>query len=347
MPMLDLDTFHPIAMIDNKFTFVPAEAEGMGGFEVRRLYLGFRWEPLSWVAGTASINGFGGEHGPTVLDAGIRVHPKGIISFNIGYGKTPLFISAHDISVETLPVPELSIVARSFWPGRATGAEVHLEGPDLPVEAWFRLGSIPELAMDGRVDLVLKAGLRAGVGIHLSHTEDHPGLSGENPTGFSFWRAPTVSGKMQTVEGHVQGGMGPVQLTFEGAFASEGRSEDTDGNPETPRVSLDALQSWGASGEVAWMVTGQKRISGPWPVVGDKIGIEVAGRAERLSLGQGAVDTVAGGATGGELAVHLWHPAGWGSAISGGWLQYDVAPIEEPGVTHSWFVAANATLRLL
>lgn len=118
-----------------------------------------------------------------------------------------------------------------------------------------------------------------------------------------------------------------------------GRSEDTDGNPDTPRAELDPVQSWGTSGEVAWMVTGQHRRPGACPVAGEKIGVEVAGGGERLSLG--------GGASGGELAVRVWHPIALGGGVSGGWFLYDTVPLEEPEATSSWHVAARVTARWL
>ena len=54
-----------------------------------------------------------------------------------------------------------------------------------------------------------------------------------------------------------------------------------------------------------------------------------------------------GGATGGELAVRVWHPVGLGGGLSGGWFLYDAAPLLEPDVTSSWFVAARVTARWL
>lgn len=57
------------------------------------------------------------------------------------HGKTPLFASARDASVERLALPELSMSTGALWPGRDAGAEVHLAGPSLPVEAWARVGN--------------------------------------------------------------------------------------------------------------------------------------------------------------------------------------------------------------
>ena len=367
MPLPDLGSVHPVAMVEATALYLPAEEEGETGFEVRRLYLGARWEPVPWASVVGSINPVAGEHESLVVDAHVRVAPKGPVDFSVGYAKTPLFASAHDAAIETVPIPELSLSTRAFWPGRDVGAEAHLAGPKLPIEAWLRVGNgsgspkgndNPEISFDGRADLVLGRardgaergdtfGLRLGGGFHVEQAEDRAGLTGETPTGFEFWRSPTIAGTVWVAEGHVVGLAGPVQVTLEGAAASEGRSEDTDGNPDTARAELDPVQSWGGSGEVAWTVTGQHRQPGAWPVAGEKIGVEVAGRGERLSLGGGASDVDPGGATGGELAVRVWHPLGLGGALTGGYFVYDTAPLEEPEVTSSWFVAARVTARWL
>lgn len=365
MPLPDLGEFHPVAMIEADATWLPAEEEDETGFEVRRLYLGAGWAPAPWATVVGSINPVAGEHDSLVVDAYVRLAPRGPVDVTLGYGKTPLFASARDAGVETLAIPELAMSTRAFWPGRDAGAEVHLAAPTLPVEAWLRVGNgsgspkgndNPEVSFDGRADLVMgrareeaerasPLGLRVGGGFHVEDAEDRAGLTGTTPTGFEFWRSPTISGTVWVAEAHVVGLAGPVQVTLEGAAASEGRSEDTDGNPDTPRAELAPVHSWGGAGEVAWMVTGEHRQPGAWPVAGDKLGVEVAGRGERVSLGGGAEDVDPGGATGGELAVRVWLPLGLGAGLSGGWFQYDTAPLEELDVTSSWFASARVTAR--
>lgn len=359
------DTLQPVAMLEAEVAYLPADAEGETGFDVRRLYLGGRWTPTDWASVVGSVSTVGGEHGPTVLDAYVRVAAPAPVEVTLGYSKTPLFVSARDQGVETLAIPELSMPTRSFWPGRDAGAEVHVGGEVLPVEGWIRVGNgsgsangndNAAISLDTRADLVLGraradrervAGLRVGGGAHLEDAEDRAGLTGETPTGFALWRSPTISGPVWMVEGHALALVGPVQVTAEGAAASEARSQDADGNPDTPRTPLDAVRSWGGAGEVAWMVTGQHRLPGAWPVAGARPGVEVAARGERLSLGRGASDVEPGGATGVEAAVRLWHPAGLGAGVTGGWFTYDVAPLEEPSVTRSWSVSARVTASAL
>ncbi len=85
--------------------------------------------------------------------------------------------------------------------------------------------------------------LRLGGGFHFEAAEDWAGIAGRTPPGFEFWRSPTVAGTVWIAEGHGVVLVGPVQVTIEGAVASEGRSEDTDGNPDTPRAELDPVQT--------------------------------------------------------------------------------------------------------
>ena len=94
------------------------------------------------------------------------------------------------------------------------------------------------------------------------------------------------------------------------------------------------------------MVTAGHRASGEWPAAGERLEVEVAARGERLSLGEGAADVTAGGATGVEGAVRLWHPLGLGLGVSGGWFAFDTPPLEEPDVPDTWFVLGRLTARL-
>lgn len=135
-----------------------------------------------------------------------------------------------------------------------------------------------------------------------------------------------------------------MQATLEAGTSVEGRSEDTDGNPETARAPLDPVSAWGVSGEVGWMVTGQHRRPGDWPVA-DRLGVEVAARGSRLVLGEGAADVTGSAATEVGGGVRLWHPIGLAAVVHGGAYLYDVAPLEELDVHTSWFLAARVTAR--
>lgn len=240
---MDVGELHPVAMIEADAVYLPAEEEGETGFELRRLYLGARWSPVPWATAMGSIQALG-DHGPTIVDAFVRVEPHALVDVSLGYAKTPLFASARDQSIETGPIPELSLSTGAFWPGRNAGVEVHFGEASVPVEAWVRVGNgshspagndNPQLSFDGRADLVLgralgeredTLGLRVGGGFHLEDAEDRPGITAHTPTGFEFWRSPTISGRVWTAEGHLVGLGGPVQLL--GNSAASGRKI---GNP--------------------------------------------------------------------------------------------------------------------
>jgi phosphate-selective porin OprO/OprP len=243
------------------------------------------------------------------------------LEISLGAGKTPLFSSARDEPVWSLPVLGLSMMTRAFWAGYDAGVEVHrLPTRRVHLEGWLRVGNgsgsalgndNSSFALDatfGRARAEASArehfGLRFGAGVHVESAEDWLGSAGTTADGFLFYRPPTVAGPRHVVEGHLVAYPGPVKLTVEGALAKEGRSKDTDGNPTTPRVGEDAVISCGGSIEVGWMIFGPWRRHGAWPVQTWYWGaLELGGRVERLGLGMGARDVKVGGATSASIAV--------------------------------------------
>lgn len=351
----------PIAAVEVEAAYVPNEEEGNTGFAVRRMLLGVAWRPDGPFEGEASVNAVG-DHGPTLWDATIGWR-NGPLSVHLGYAQAPQFPTVHQTR-DSGPLPELSLTAAAFWPGRDTGVEVRLAGTELPIDVRARVGNgsdsplgndNPMPSADGRADLVLGrarssdasdvAGLRVGVGGHLEEAMDGPGIAGTLPTGFTFWRPPTVSGRVAMGEAHLIGSLGSVAWTTEAALSVEGRSIDDDGDPDTDRVRLDPVRAYGGTTELAWMVTGQRRVPGAWPVV-DGLGVEVATRASRLVLGRGADDVAPGGAALIEAAAHLWWPSGVGASLTGAWASYDEPPLEAPDVSRTGFVAVRASARL-
>lgn len=355
-----------VMMLEAEGVYRPNEAEGESGLEVRRALLGMRWAPAPWAEVVSTINAVAVKPVPLLWDAHVILSHRSGLKAEVGHGQTPLFPSVQQPR-DTHPIPELSLTTAAFWPGRDTGLQLQLTNPHLPVEAWLRVGNgsgspsgndNPHLSADGRLDLVAgrarapqgratPLGLRLGVGGHTEDAEDRAGITGTLPTGFVFWRAPTIHGPVQIAEGHLVALAGPLQLTAEGALAQESRARDTDGNPTTPREDLDAVRSQGGCLEVAWMLTGQQRLPGAWPLAGEAPGLELSVRVERLSLGQGAEDVAPSGATSAEGALHLWLPEGIGAALWGGAARYDAAPLETPNSTSSWFLAARLSARWL
>ncbi|MEQ1500965.1 MAG: hypothetical protein ABMB14_01980 [Myxococcota bacterium] len=365
--LADPPEVHPVLMFEGDAAYQPDERIAETGLSVRRFYLGFRSEVTHNVRAVAVID-LAGEH-PRILDASLAWRPVDVLELTVGQAKTPMFPTARDQSIETTPLPELSTVVGALWPGRDPGVEAHLSGADLPIEGWARVGNgsgsptgndNPKLAGDFRLDAVFGRqrrdadradvfGLRVGAGAHLEDAEDRGGVTGETITGFQFWRPPTISGSRTVLEGHAMIDAGPVRATVEGGTAHESRSEDTDGNPDTPRKPLPSTDARGISGEVAWMVTGQHRTPLAWPIEKDDEGpaVEVTGRVDRLWLGLGAKDVDPGGALGAELGARAWWPFGVGVGVVGQVLQFDTAPLETPDDTSALTVLARTTFRVL
>ncbi len=279
------------------------ELEGEDGFALARLRAGAQVTFTSWFRTQVQLE-LAKDEGPTILDAFAAVSPSPEWEISLGAAQTPLFTSARDEPLWSLPVPELTMVARAFWPAYDLGLEVHrLPTKRLPVEGWLRFGNgsgsalgndNSDYAIDARLDVALGRaappdhaprgpgltvtgvapkpgprellGLRFGAGFHAESALDRLGITGRTADGFSFYRPVTVSGARYVVEGHLVGYAGPVKVTVEAAFAKENRSADTDGNPDTPRQPLAPVHSRGGSVEAAWMIVGPWRRHGQWPV---------------------------------------------------------------------------------
>ncbi|HVK65690.1 MAG TPA: hypothetical protein VM694_14505 [Polyangium sp.] len=344
--------------------------EGEDGFAVARLRLGARADFTPWFHAVAQAEW--AQEKPALLDAYVAVRPSPSWEISLGARKTPLFAAARDEPVWMLPVPERPMIVRALWPGRDVGLEVHrLPTPSLPLEAWLRVGNgsgsvlgndNSDFALDARLDVALGRanpmakgtplfGLRLGAGIHVESAEDRIGVRGTTADGFIFYRAATVYGPRRVAEAHTAAYLGPVRILGEIGLAKESRAKDTDGNPATARVAQDAIRSVGGFVEVAWMLTGQRRAPGIWPTErpGRAWGLgalELAGRFERLSLGQGARDVAPGGATSVSAAVRWWAARFCAISAAGYVTAYDTAPIEEPGTTRSWLGIVRATFHV-
>ncbi|APR77662.1 Hypothetical protein A7982_03009 [Minicystis rosea] len=363
--------FQPIFVgeIDYRLHSIP-DIEGESGFAANRLRLGARMGVSTWFSAAAQIELVNREH-PVILDAMVAVRPTPAWEISFGASKTPLFSSARDEAIWALPVPELSMVARAFWPQYDVGLEVHrLPTPRLPIEGWLRIGNGSgsalgndnrDYALDARLDVALGRarvgvpatvpfGLRFGSGFHAELAEDRLGVGGTTPAGFAFYRPATVSGPRYLAESHLVAYAGPIKLTIEAALAKEGRTADTDGNPATPRAPQAPVLSKGGVVELGWMIFGPHRRHGAWPVdaaIGtwDWGGLELGVRAERLVLGRGARDVQPGGATAGSAAIRWWTTSFLAASLAGYYTHYDAAPIEEPDRRSSWLGLFRVTVR--
>jgi phosphate-selective porin OprO/OprP len=362
----------PTALLQLDGQAHPQDEEGQTGFSIARMRAGVWSHPNDVILGLVQAEFADPEH-PTILDGYVRLGPWQGLRVTAGYSRSPLFVSARTELEGMGPMPELSMPVRALWPGRDVGVELHYTPAALPMEMWLRVGngsSSPfenddnSFAFTGRVDVTSgrgrwnatgleSTGLRIGIGALTDDTYDRAGAAGDIATGFTFYRPPTVSGPRRVVEGHALAYVGPVRALVEVGGAVEGRAADTDGNPATPRVNLDPSLTRGGAVELAWMITGEKRVSGVWPV-GDRANklsfddpaIEVAARAERTDLGRGMRDVPAGGATGGTVAANVWLNELLAVSAAGYLYHYDRAPIEETQRLDSWLFLARVTLFL-
>jgi len=344
--------------------------EGENAFAVTRLRLGARAVFTSWFRAVAQAEW--AQEKPALLDAYLSFDVARQWEISLGARKTPLFSSARDDAVWLLPIPERPMVTRAFWPSRDVGVEIHRRPTsDLPLEGFLRFdngsGSVlgndnSQFALDARLDAVFDRamagaspsrpfGLRVGSGLHLETAEDRLGIRATTPDGFLFYRPATVSGPRYVAEAHLALFAGPLRIIAAATHAREGRSRDTDGNPDTPRVEQASIPSSGAFIEAAWMIRGPWRTQNTWPMstpIGrwDGGAFEVAARFERLDLGYGAPDVARGGATHGGAAIRWWATSFCALSLAGYFTAYDVAPVEEPDTTQSWLGLLRATVHV-
>jgi phosphate-selective porin OprO/OprP len=363
----------PTALLQTDFQALPA-AEENTGFQLTRFRVGAYSQPTDWIFALAQLEFNPANEGPVVLDAYARVGPWHGLRLSVGYLRSPLFVSARNELDGMAPFPELSMPVKALWPGRDLAVELHYAPPRVPLEAWIRFGNgnpsptqndlNDSFAYTTRVDFTWGRGrvdargdetfgFRIGAGGVIDDSSyDRAGASGITAAEFQFYRPPTVSGTRRIAEAHALAYFGPVRALVEAAGGVEDRSA-SNGNPSGPRTSLDPEVTRGIAAEIAWMITGEKRVSSVWPVRRSANpfsfahpAVEIAARAERLDVGRGMRDFAPGGATGGSLAGNVYLNAMFGLTLAGYYDRYDRSPIEEPGLRDSWLVQARLTVYL-
>jgi phosphate-selective porin OprO/OprP len=362
----------PTALMQTDFQALPQEEENTG-FSLTRFRVGAYSWPTDWIFALAQIEFNPANEGPVVLDAYARLGPWHGLRFSAGYLRSPLFVSARTELDGMAPFPELSMPVKALWPGRDLAVELHYTPPRLPFEAWLRFGNgnpsptqndlNDAFAYTTRVDFTLGRaradargdetyGLRVGVaGVLDDSSYDRAGASGITAANFQFYRPPTVSGTRRVVEAHALAYAGPVRALVEAGSAVEDRSV-SNGSPSGPRTNLDPEVTRGIAAEIAWMITGEKRVSSVWPVRSNgplsfaHPAIEIAARVERLDVGRGMRDFAPGGATGASFAANAYLNALFGLTLAGYYYRYDAGPIEEPNRLDSWLVQARLTVYL-
>ncbi len=362
----------PTALMQTDFQGHPQDEEGDTGFSLARFRIGAWSLPAPWIFALAEAEFASGET-PTILDAFVRLGPWHGLRALIGYAKSPLFPSYRNELEGMTPLPELSMSTRALTPGRDLGIELHYAPPRFPLEAFLRVSngnSSPfendndSFSVSARLDATMGRGridpsgmemfgLRVGVGALVDDSYDRAGTAGTTASGFQFYRPPTVSGTRRVVEAHALAYAGPVRFLAEVGAANEERHASVSGDPSAARPSRDPEISRGGAVEVAWMITGEKRVASVWPVARSKNpfafdhpAIEIAARAERLDVGLGMRDVAPGGATGGAIAANAWLNAMLAVSVAGTIYRYDHGPIEEPTRLDSWLFQARLTLYL-
>jgi phosphate-selective porin OprO/OprP len=364
IPIGDL-WIHPIGLLETDARLYPNLQQGTSGFAIQRARLGIA-AITDHTYSSITIE-MATEH-PSILNAYFSYLPWSWLELSVGYRKSPLFITGRDVFAPTHPLMERSAVVRALWPLRDLGAEVIVRPTFAPLDLYLRAsnGSAgwianddDALALTARLDLSLGQtrdpnaswGLLIGGAVVYENTLDRAGISGETPWGFVFHRVPAVSGDRWVVEGHMQATLGPVSVLVEGGFAQEGRARDTDGNPDTPRLTLDPMTAYGTSAELWWTLFGPRRRPGRWPVPPTDgnpswSAVEVAARFERLWTGQDSPDVRASGAVGGALSARWWLSSHFALGASGYYYALDQPPVDDPSSTDTWTVMGRFTTHL-
>ena len=355
------------------FQGLPQE-EANTGFVLQRFRLGAYSQPVDWILALAQIQFDPNDETPNVLDAYARVGPWHGLRFTAGYFRSPLFVSARNELDGMTPFPELSLPVKALWPNRDLAVELHYAPDRIPLEAWARFGNgnaspntndlNDSFAFTGRVDATMGRGridatgnetfgFRVGAAALVdSSTYDEAGIGGTTAACFQFYRPPTVSGVRRVIEGHALAYAGPVRVLVEAGEAMEDRSMPA-ATPNAPRMPLDPSMSRGISGEIAWMITGEHRVSSVWPVrvsknpfSFDHPAIEIAARVDRLDVGRSMRDYAPGGATGASLAANAYLNAMFAFTLAGYYYRYDTGPLEEPNRVDSYLVQARLVIYL-
>jgi len=360
-----------IALIEVDARRFSSVSEGFDGMALRRGRIGVRAQPTDWLQ--LRVVGELARAAPTVLDAFASITPSPSVEINVGYLRMPNLVTGRDDRVFAMPLPERSMTVLALGAFRDLGVELHWIPERLPLEAWVRVGNGtgsplgPEIGVPlgaARLDLVLgrarvgsvrdqSLGLRVGTAASVSVVPDRAGIAGTTSLGFPFYRAVPIEGGRWSWTAHVQAQLGPVQVTVEGGAARDGRSRDTDGNPNTPRDALPAVTTFGLVAEVAWMLTGHHRQGGQWPQYtrpndrAPRLGAwELSARVERLTLATGASDVTPGGVWGAAAALRWWINPWAALTLAGFFHAYDQPPLEAPDSPRSTTILLRGMARL-
>ena len=378
-------TLTPTFVFDGDYRVDPHEVEGFDGLSFARAQMGARGD-LSPTLSAAGLFDFAAGESVEVIDAWVDWHPNKQLSIAGGYLRSPLFPSARDELIERLPVPELGTMTRALWPGRSLGVSLRWRPDVAPIDVMLKVGNGSSAlagndtntpAADVRVDYVWGRtttrvdygrlddaaertnpwGIRAGAAAHFDNVDDRPGATGYTAGDYQFYRPAVVSGDRYVAEAHALVQYDALQLLIESGFTKEGRSATTTGDPTKPRTELTAVETYGIAGELSWMVTGDHRVAGAWPLAATSSNswgaVELATRIERGTFGKCAsavaectssVETL--DATVASGAVRWWMTPHVATTIAGYYYKWDAGPFDQMNVRSTWLVLARLTLSI-
>jgi hypothetical protein len=374
----------PTFVLDGDYRVAPHnDVETYDGFAFARAQAGARGDVSDDVT-IAALFDFAAGETVTIIDAYAMWHATRELDLAGGYLRSPLFPSARDEFVERLPVPELGTVVRGLWPGRTIGASLRYRPVAAPIDVQVKLGNgssavggndTNKPAGDLRVDYVWGRttakvdygrvrdgtprpdtwGVRVGVGGHVDNVDSRPGASGFTASGYEFYRPAVVAGTRYLGEAHALVQDDAWQLLVEAGYTREGREMETNPDPTAPRTKLTSVDSYGIAGELSYMITGDHRIAGAWPLdrtLAHTLGaVEVAARVERGTFGSCATAAVECTSTVEKLdadvasaAVRWWvHPAIALSAAAY-YYHWDAAAYDEPTVRSTYLLLGRMTV---
>lgn len=320
--------------------------------------------PNQWFTGVANVE-FAGEYA-RILDAFARIQATEDLEIVVGYSKPVLFSAFTDTPEFALVFGEHSPVVDGFRVNRDVGAEVRYAPTSLPLEARARIGNGTGSALGNdnsmpagyaSLDLLLgrahrtatdpnALGFRLGASALFENVRDRNGILGRTPLDFVYYRPAIVSNNRLIAEIHAILYTGPLRLTLDAAAANEERSRDHDGNPDTPRIMQDPIQSYGLGAELSYVLTGQPRLpnSRPQPTPASSTGaLELAARFDLLKLGRGTDQVNPGGAKAAALSLKWWPTQFLSTSLSAYMNHFDTLPVENPTSNYSYNFVAHTS----
>lgn len=354
------DVLRPSILTDIAYRTYSSIKENSSGFAIMHLRPGLTLTPNAWFKGVANVE-FAGEYA-RILDAFASIQATQDLEVTVGYSEPALFGAFTDVPYFALTFHEFAPTVDAFRVYRDVGVDLRFAPRTLPFEARVRIGngtgsalgndnSLP--AAYAALDLVLGRahrsaspenmapgafGLRVGASGLLENVRDRNGIVGQTPLDFVYYRPAIVSNMRAIGETHAILYTGPLRLSLTAALAHEERSRDHDGNPDTPRLPLDSIHSYGLGAELAYALLGVPHFPGASLPT-----LEVAARFDLLKLGLGTEQVTPGGARAGAITLKWWPTSFLSTSLSAYLNHFDTLPVENPTSRYSYNFVAHTS----